>query len=114
MLPEIIELKILEYLSVKPQKRCRATNNKGNICKKNAKKGYLICQHHKKILEKSTKKHHIQFAELCIMLRRIIKSNEYKWYGLDGENYNAWWNYGKTLKIVTKKRKINYLPITSI
>ena len=32
MLPEIIELKILEYLSVKPQKRCRATNKKGNIC----------------------------------------------------------------------------------
>ena len=74
MLPEIIELKILEYLSIKPQKRCRATNNKGNICKKNAIKGYLICQHHKKILEKKTKKHHIQFAELCIMLRRIIKS----------------------------------------
>ena len=49
MLPEIIELKILEYLSVKPRKRCRATNNKGNICKKNAKKGYLICHHHKQI-----------------------------------------------------------------
>ena len=105
MLPEIIELKILEYLSIKPQKRCRATNNKGNICKKNAKKGYLICQHHKNILEKKTKKHHIQFAELCIMLRKIIKSNELKWYGLDSKNYNAWWNYGKTRKIVTKKKE---------
>ena len=96
MLPEIIELKILQYLSVKPQKRCRATNNKGNICKKNAIKGYLICQHHKKILEKKTKKHHIQFAELCIMLRRVIKNNQY-------DNYYSWlkeWkkNYEKELK----------------
>ena len=92
MLPEIIELKILEYLSIKPMKRCRATNRKGNICKKNAKKGYLICQHHINILEKKTKtkKHHIQFAELCIMLRRIIKSNDLAWYGLD--NYNTWWS----------------------
>lgn len=98
MLPEIIELKILEYLSVKPQKRCRATNNKGNICKKNAKKGYLICQHHKNILEKKTKKHHIQFAELCIMLRRVIKINQYKCYETD--NYHAWWKkYKKVNKI---------------
>jgi hypothetical protein len=97
MLPEIIELKILEYLSIKPQKRCRATNNKGNICKKNAIKGYLICQHHKKILEKKTKKYHIQFAELCIMLRRVIKNNKYKYFGTD--NYNSW------LKVWCQKEK---------
>lgn len=87
MLPEIIELKILEYLSVKPQKRCRATNKKGNICKKDAIKGYLICQHHKKILEKSIKKHHIQFAELCIMLRKVIKNNKYSWLKEWKKNY---------------------------
>jgi hypothetical protein len=100
MLPEIIELKILEYLSIKPRKRCRATNNKGNICKKNAKKGYLICHHHKQILERSSKKHHIQFAELCIMLRRVIKNNQYTWYGSDP--YNAWWSREKNLKKGTK------------
>ena len=88
MIPEIIELKILEYLSIKPMKRCRATNNKGNICKKNADKGYVICQQHRKILERISKKNSIQFAELCIMLRRVIKNNKYNWYGTD--NYNAW------------------------
>ena len=88
MLPQEIELKILEYLSIKPMKRCRATNNKGNICKKNAKKGYLICQHHKNILLKKSKNDYIQFIELCIMLRRVIKNNKYNWYGTD--NYNTW------------------------
>ena len=88
MLPEIIELKILEYLSVKPQKRCRATNNKGNICKKNAKKGYLICQHHKKILERISKKNSIQFVELCIMLRRVISNNKHRYKYSNTE----WWN----------------------
>ena len=78
MIPEIIELKILDYLSIKPMKRCRATNNKGNICKKNAYKGYVICQQHRKILERISKKSSIQFAELCIMLRRVISNNKHK------------------------------------
>ena len=91
MLTQEIELKILEYLSIKPMKRCRATNNKGKICKKNAKKGYIICEHHKKILEKNTKKHHIQFAELCIMLRRVIEINKYRG---DGKHYYKWlWSH---------------------
>ena len=83
MLPQEIELKILEYLNVKPRKRCRATNRKGNICKKNDKKGYIICEHHKKILEQSHSCNRLQFMELCIMLRRVIEIN--KWRG-----WNAW------------------------
>ena len=73
MLPEIIELKILEYLSIKPQKRCRATNNKGNICKKNAKKGYLICQHHKKILEKKNKKTSYSICRVMYYVKKGYK-----------------------------------------
>lgn len=78
MIPEIIELKILDYLSIKPMKRCRATNKKENICQKNAEKGYVICHQHRKILERISKKNSIQFAELCIMLRRVISNNKHK------------------------------------
>ena len=78
MIPEIIELKILDYLSIKPMKRCRATNKKENICQKNAEKGYVICHQHRKILERISKKNGTQFAELCIMLRRVISNNKYK------------------------------------
>ena len=90
MLPQEIELKILEYLNIKPMKRCRATNSKGKICKKNAKKGYLICyHHHKKIIEKSYSCNRLQFMELCIMLRMLIKNNIYKFR--HPVNYDAWW-----------------------
>ena len=78
MLPQEIELKILEFLNIKPRKRCRATNRKGNICKKNAKKGYIICEHHKKILEQTYSCNRLQFMELCIMLRRVIEINKYR------------------------------------
>ena len=69
-------------------KRCRATNNKGNICKKNSDKGYVICQQHRKILEKISKKNSIQFAELCIMLRRVISNNKQRYKYSNTE----WWN----------------------
>ena len=87
MLPENIELKILEYLNVKPRKRCRATNRKGKICKKNAKKGYLICEHHKKKLEQINISSGTQFIELCIMIMKVIKyNNQYNYF----VNYNSW------------------------
>jgi len=89
MIPEIIELKILEYLSIKPMKRCRATNKKKNICQKNAEKGYLICHQHRKILERISKKNSIQFAELCIMLRRVISNNKHRTYPYSNLE---WWN----------------------
>jgi len=89
MIPEIIELKILDYLSIKPMKRCRATNKKENICQKNAEKGYVICHQHRKILDKISKKNSIQFAELCIMLRRVISNNKHRTYPYSNIE---WWN----------------------
>ena len=85
MIPEIIELKILEYLSIKPMKRCRATNKKKNICQKNAEKGYLICHQHRKILERMSKKNSIQFAAQKILINLLfykiyIKSCVLNWH----------------------------------